>query len=373
MYFILLIGTNKREAYITYKPAMATVHLIAYEMRRLVVIPLLVILSSCGGQTNKDTKATLSISGVPSTISNPNTTTEGIVYFSTDNGRTWEDKSAGLPSKISIGLGGIAASGKRLALASKDSGLYLYDSQKATWVKTLTDKQVIESNLGALTFYKDRIYIGTQFSGIFYSSNEGKSWAKLNTGLSNLTVRKLAGVEGKLYAATNAGLYSYNDLLHRWELEYGSATLQVNGVTALDGNLYIATSQGAFTAPIGRRDWKKIFEKGALHNISTDGKTLYAMVYNELFSSLDKGRSWQSMQKGLPAQLYTFNVIKNGNAVLAGQWDGVYRKDNANEVWKHSSSGLPHKFAITNMQVYNGIIVVSGSERKLREGMTTDK
>jgi hypothetical protein len=43
------------------------------------------------------------------------------------------------------------------------------------------------------------------------------------------------------------------------------------------------------------------------------------MTYNELFSSADKGESWQSIQKGLPKELYTFNVIKNYNAVFAGQ------------------------------------------------------
>lgn len=337
-------------------------------------MPLLAFLGSCSGQTVRETKPGVHNSSTPSTVSiRPNQTSAGIVYFSADSGRTWEDKSAGLPSNISIGLGGIAVSGNRLALASKDSGLYLFDFGKAGWVKAPTNKELSESNPGALSFYKDRIYIGTQSGGVFYSHDEGKSWAKLNTGLVNLTIRKLAVIDGKLYAATNAGLYSYNNLMDGWDLEYGSTTLQVNGIAALDGNLYIATSQGAFTTPIGRSEWKKIFSNGALHKISADDKTLYAMAYNELFSSIDNGKSWQSIQTGLPAQLYTFNVIKNGNIVFAGQWDGVYRKDNANEAWKHSSSGLPDRLAITNMQIYNGIIVVGGSERRLRAGMTTDK
>ena len=345
-----------------------------YEMRKLILIPLLAMLGSCNGQANKNTKAASRTSDTPPTLgTNPVKTTEGIIYFSADNGRTWEDKSAGLPPRISIGLGGITVSGNKLALVSKDSGLYLFDFGKAVWVKTPTHQQVVENNPGALAFYKDRIYIGTQFGGVFYSPDEGKSWIKQNAGLSNLAIRKLAVIDGKLYAATNAGLYSYNDLFSGWQLEYGNSTLQVNGITALDSNLYIATNQGAFTSPKARRDWKEILSKAALHNISADEKTLYAMTYNELFSSIDKGKSWQTLQKGLPVQLYTFNVIKNGNTVFAGQWDGVYRKDNAGEPWELSGKGLPGKFAITNMQLYNGIMVVSGSERKLRAGMTTDK
>ncbi len=339
-----------------------------------IVIPLLATLSSCGGQTSNDMQSASVIGDIPSSgINNPQETADGIVYFSTDNGLTWKNKSTGLPATTSIGLGGIAVSENRLALLSKDSGLYFFNTQKDRWINISTDRQLIENNPGALLFYKDRIYAGTQFGGIFYSENDGKSWSTLNTGLDHLTIRKFAEIEQKLYVATNAGLYSYNDLRNQWELEYGNSALQVNGITAFDRSIYIATNQGAFSSPIGKKDWKKIFSNGALHNISTDDKALYAMVYNELFSSSDKGNTWQSIQKGLPTQLYTFNVIKSGNALLAGQWDGVYRMDKESENWKFSGAGLPDRLAIANMIGYNGTIVVSGSERKLRAGMTTDK
>jgi photosystem II stability/assembly factor-like uncharacterized protein len=97
------------------------------------------------------------------------------------------------------------------------------------------------------------------------------------------------------------------------------------------------------------------------------------MTYNELLSSTDKGLTWKNIQNGLPAKLYTFNVVKNGNSVFAGQWDGIYRKDSPDENWKLFSNGLPEKLAINNMKLYNGIIVVSGSERRLKKGLNTFK
>lgn len=334
---------------------------------RCLVIPLLALLTSCSGQTGSEAKSAQVIQGAPSSgTGHPRDTAGGIVYFSADNGLTWKNKSTGLPAATSIGLGGIAVSGNRLALLSKDSGLYFFNDQEDKWMNVPTDTQLIKSNPGALLFCKGRIYAGTQFGGVFYSGDEGKSWAKLNTGLDNLTIRKLAEIDHQLYAATNSGLYSYNNLRGQWELEYGNSTLQVNGIAVLDGSIYIATNQGAFSSPTGKKDWTKIFSNGALHNISTDGKTLYAMVYNELFSSPDKGRSWQNIQKGLPAELYTFNVIKSGHAVLAGQWDGVYRMDEQSGNWKLSGAGLPGRLAIANMVSYKGTIVVSGRERKLR-------
>ena len=286
---------------------------------------------------------------------------------------TWDNKSEGLPSTTSIGLGGSAVSGNQLALISKDSGLYYFKYQEDKWVPISTSKQLLEGNVGALLFYHDRLYAGTQTKGVFYSEDNGHTWATLNTGLDNVTIRKFAKIEDRLYAATNSGLYSYKDTSGRWELEYGNGSLQVNGLTVFDGRIYMATSQGGFASPIGEKDWKPIFSKGALHNISSDDQAVYAMAYNELFSSYDQGQTWQNIQGGLPSQLYTFNVVNVNHTLLAGQWDGIYRKDSESGSWKLSSTGLPEKLAIANMQVYDNIIVVTGNERKLRDNMTTGK
>ncbi|WP_207515181.1 sialidase family protein [Longitalea luteola] len=339
---------------------------LASALKHLVLL-VLIIMNVCFGQTRNNTK-TVSANDVPQVNHS-----DGVVYFSYDNGLTWHDKGSGLPSTVNIGLGGIAVSENKLALMSKDSGLYFFNTQKDKWFNIATDKQLIESNPGALLFFKDHIYAGTQSGGIFRTADEGKSWEKSNVGLNNLTIRRLAEIKNRLYAATNSGLYSYNNLLNQWELEYGNTTLQVNGITSFDGSIFIATNQGAFASPIGKNEWSEIFSNGALHNINSDNKAIYAMMYNELFLSFDKGQTWQSIQAGLPAQLYTFDVVTTGNTLLAAQWDGVYRKDTKAQNWKISSNGLPKKSAITNMQVFNKIIVVSGNQRKLRTGMTTDK
>ena len=342
-------------------------------LKKLIIFSHLVFLTACIEQF-KSAGAIVGDTASSNVVrTNPIKTTAGIVYFSFDNGLTWEDKSAGLSVNANIGLGGVAGSANRLALVAKDSGLYFFDFEKNSWLKTPFSKQLMESNPGAITFYKGGVYIGTQHAGVFYSPDEGKNWIRKISGLTSLTVRKLTVIDGKLYAATNSGLYSFNEVRESWEHEYGDKTMQVNGVTGMDDVLYIASNQGAFASPKDRKSWRKVFANGALHNIGTDGSALYAMVYNELFSSTDNGKSWQNIQTGLPAQLYTFNAIRNGETVFAGQWDGVYRKDSPGEIWRRSGTGLPDGLAVTNLLVHEGIIVISGNERKLRTGMTTDK
>ena len=343
-------------------------------MKNNILILLLITLNSCNGQTksNSEIESSIVITDT-SNLKRPIEKSEGIVYFSNDNGLNWENKSDGLPEKISIGLGGISTSSNSLGIATKEYGVYLFNFQKNSWVNIPTDSQIIQSNLGALTFYNNNIYVGTQFGGIFTSNNQGKTWTSNNLGLGNLTIRRFAEIDNKLYVGTNDGFYYYNEELNKWDLEFGQNTLQVNGITEFQESIFIGTNQGIFTTNKKTKNWKQLLSNHSLHNISSDDKTIFAMTYNELLLSSDGGITWQKNQSGLPKSLYTFNVIKSNNTLLAGQWDGIYRKDISSEEWKNSSNGLPNKFAAKNIKSYKGFLIISCSERKLKEGMTTEK
>lgn len=344
------------------------------KIRRLFLLFFFAILSSL---SSLGQKAIFPETKVPNPFNaatvNPAGISDGIIYFSTDQGLSWVNKSAGLPDTTSIGLGGIAVSDDELGLLTKERGVYLYDFRKDLWVQIPAIRKMIDNNPGSLAFYHERIFVATKLGGIFTTADQGKNWINSSSGLGSLSVRKLVHIDDKLFAGTDSGLYSYDEPNNKWALEYGSNTMQVNGLTAFGENIYLATNQGLFTGSKASKDWKQVLANCSLHNISSDDKTIYAMVYNELLSSVDQGKTWQNSQKGLPAELYTFNVVKIGTSVFAGQWDGVYRKNNPDKIWKSYSNGLPARYAITNMKSFRGILVVSGSERKLKQGMTTDK
>lgn len=343
-------------------------------MKNILLLLLFITLSSCLGQPDTTAEREPSMLKTSSLhLQQPTEKSAGIVYFSQDNGMTWENKSNGLPEEISIGSGGIATSSHSLGILTKEYGVYLFDFQQNAWLNIPTERQIIQSNPGALVFYNNSMYIGTQFGGVFASNNRGKTWTATNTGLGNTTIRRFATIGGVLYVGTNDGLYSYNETLGAWKLEYGQASLQVNGITEFEGSIYIGTNQGIFKAEKKVHKWVHILPHHSLHNISSDDNTMYAMTYNELLLSSHDGITWQSIQSGLPKGLYTFNVIHNNNAIFAGQWDGVYRKDSSLEDWKYSSNGLPSTFAATNITSYNGILVISCSERKTKAGITTEK
>jgi hypothetical protein len=289
----------------------------------------------------------------------------GIVFFSFDNGNNWKNASSGIPEKVSIGLDGVATSDRFLGVATKEYGIFIYDFKDSIWVNTTTEPQMIDGNIGAFTFFKNAMYVGTQYKGIFYSKDNGKTWITQNNGLSNLIIRRFLEVENKLYVCTNDGFYSLNEKSNTWELAYGNNAIQVNGASIFKGNFYLATSTGVYTKNEGN-NWKNVLPNHSVHNISSDNGRVYAMTYNELLLSSNDGILWQNAQDGLPKDLYTFNILNQNNVAVAGQWDGVYSKTDFDFKWKKSSKGLPSNFAVTNLKSFNGILVITTSERKLK-------
>jgi len=289
-------------------------------------------------------------------------TNKGIIYFSFDNGATWEDKSKGLPANIN--LTELAAGSEILAASTKQHGIFIYDFQKNNWSNTLTNPAT-SKNIAALNIHKGKIYIGTQEDGIFITSDNGKSWIMYNKGLQNLTIRRIAIIDNELFVGTNGGLYSLNEQENKWDFEFGHM-LQVNGITLFDGDIYIGTNQGVYKSNKQFRNWKQILTNISLHNISSDSQHVYALAYNELFSSADKGVSWRSIQQGLPKGLYTFQLRQKDDNVFIGQWDGVYKKGELNK-WTHTSKGIPGKFSVTELVIYKDIIIAGSSVRVLNK------
>lgn len=334
-----------------------------------VLIFTTLTLNTCNSQVNENSEAN-DINALPSAAQKE--VQNGIVYFSYDNGMNWVNASNGLPEKIRIGLGGIATSSQLLGVATKDNGVYLHNFNTNSWDSVPTDKQIIEANIGALAIFEGVIFVGTQFKGVFCTKDNGKNWTNLNAGLANLTIRRFCSYNKILYVCTNDGFYSLDKISDQWRLEFGQNSLQTNGATLYNGRFYLATNKGIFSQQTDK-SWINSSPQFSMHNISSDKNQLYAMTYNELLLSSSDGRTWQNQQNGLPKELYTFNVLNHNDFILAGQWDGMYRKTNDNTMWELSSKGLPANFAITNLQAINNIVVITGSESKLKEGMTTEK
>jgi hypothetical protein len=336
-----------------------------------VVLICFVLMHSCSkaNTQNKEKKVNpISENNTDKLVSRDSSSTillDGIIYLSTDHGRSWVNASHGLPDSVKIGLGGIATSHDKIAAATKENGVYIYENAHSIWNKVPTNQLIIQGNIGAMTMMESTIFVGTQHKGVFITHNQGVSWMALNLGLEDLTIRRFCEIGNKLFVCTNDGFYSLNQDMTRWQVEYKQPSLQVNGATMFHGQIFLATNRGIFHQD-KIKIWNNSSPQLSMHNISSDNEKIYAMTYNQLLLSSIDGLTWQSQQNGFLQNLYTFNVVNHNDILFAGQWDGVYSKGMHDYKWKLSSNGLPKKFAVTNLKTFDGGLIISTSERKLK-------
>ncbi|CAN5571595.1 hypothetical protein BH10BAC3_BH10BAC3_16840 [soil metagenome] len=324
---------------------------------KIILISLFAVSNFCCGISSSSQDKNETLIDSSSHIAVSPDTTGGIVYFSFDNAVSWQNKSNGLPPGIN--LTDIAASGDDLIAATKQHGLFMFNNTRNSWSNVMSPKQV-KNIIDAVIVFKDNIFIGTEGGGVFASMNQGNNWLEYNKGLSNLTIRRMVIIDDSLFIGTNDGLYVFNEKKKEWVSKFNGGFLQVNGITQLSNDLFIGTNKGVYKSTRPYNSWVRVLPDKSVHNIAVGNGNVYALAYNELFTSPDKGITWRSIQQGLPKNLYSFHLIQKDGKLFIGQWDGVY-EGNGKGNWKSFSKGLPGKFPATELVNYNQIIVAASS------------
>jgi hypothetical protein len=84
----------------------------------------------------------------------------------------------------------------------------------AQWIQT---KGPGGGDILALAVCKGNVFAGTLFGGIFRSSDSGKTWAPLNSGLSDINIYSFAVSDSTVFTGTDyEGLYFLNNNDTSW-------------------------------------------------------------------------------------------------------------------------------------------------------------
>ncbi len=229
-------------------------------------------------------------------FNNNDANSPGGVFYSADNGRTWETRNLGLPQP---------------------------DARSLTVIP------------GAVPV----VLVGTVNDGVYASADLGASWEARNEGLTSLDIQHIEVSPtnpNRVFAATLAGLFSSEDGARTWrELTLGTLqkpfVLSVNvdptdeqAVWALERpvgprtRLWYSTDAGATWQEAGRTGTPSEFHPRSLV-IAPDlnGALFMGTVFDGVYFSLDKGKSWLTMNNGLP--LDSRNVFIHSIVLLPGQ------------------------------------------------------
>jgi hypothetical protein len=200
----------------------------------------------------------------------------------------------------------------------------------------------------SLDIVDSKLYASSEGDGVFTSPTAIGPWSGFNSGLGSLSarsVRQVASAGGRLYAATNAGLFTalpagpWTPLLNTGGIEAvhpNSATDLVVGGASL-GILYSADSGAHWAKASGMPTGETVF------SIAPAPGILYAAAASGVFKSVDQGRSWVLATDGIPPSVTVRRVAVtpgDANLLYAATTKGVYRSVNAGSTWNAANGAL---------------------------------
>jgi len=174
------------------------------------------------------------------------------------------------------------------------------------------------------------IYYGAPNYGIYFSSDNGNTWAAKNKGMESDTVYTILVEGNNIFAGTykKGGLKFSND---------GGSSWVVKNKGLLDSMIVSLTSKDSF---------------------------VYAGTINSgMFVSSDSGKTWLPRNTGFGSSLYVRALIFVGDNLYAGTYkDGIFMSTDNGSNWTCKTGLLVSEFMNVNSFTLNGQYLFAGTQ-----------
>ncbi len=278
------------------------------------------------------------------------------VFRSSDGGRTWAVRSAGLPA---LNVTSVAGPSWRLYAGLEGGGLWR-SVNGGVWEQA--DAGIGDANITDVAVDPNNpriVYAGTANDGAFFSNNGADGWIRPGSGLPEIPFVDFEfspGDSQHIFAAGAGGLFESLDGGQTW-------ADQVTGTTVFrrirfDPNepetVYVATTNGLIRRNAGEDTFALVaaFRAQNTTDIVVDplnSDVLYAASIDiGLLRSVDRGATWAIGGTGLPrAVLLSLQTMPDGPAesefsrLIAGaNGSGVFESIDGAASWSLSAAGM---------------------------------
>lgn len=205
------------------------------------------------------------------------------IYRSTDNGSTWSPTS---PTSIynrvhSLGVnhnGYIYAGVQYLSTSYFIEDLYRSTDNGNSW----TASGHVERLTISIAFNSaGDIFAGTKTHGVFRSTNDGETWAQINSGLTSPNIFSLAvNTNGDILAGTPSGIFRSTNNGANWnEINSGLTSLDVKTIAvSSNANIFCGTfGGGVFRSTDNGNSWVQI--NNGLTNLNINSLSVNSAGY----------------------------------------------------------------------------------------------
>jgi ligand-binding sensor domain-containing protein len=293
--------------------------------------------------------------------------TSGGLFVSRDNGTSWTQTESPLAGSIAI----LALMDTTLFAGTQNySGIERSSDNGRSWKDVQTG--VITPATYSLAVMGTNLFAGTGV-GVFLSTNYGTTWNQANLHLTNTNVYSVAVTGTGVLAGTNGGVFISDNNGTAWTtLNSGLTSYEIRSLALSSGintdpTFFAGTVTGIFESTnLGVR-WTEVdsgIADKAISCLAFNRANLFAGGYG-LFLSTNGGTFWTELDTGPTNKLVTC-VAANGTNLFAGTQygGGVFRSTDGGMNWTQVDSGLADTgvqcLAFSGTNIFAGTIYGGG-------------
>jgi len=299
------------------------------------------------------------------------------VYFSVNNGANWTRSN-----NYSLDVSNFTKVGN-IFFASTSSGVSKSTNYGLDWVSA----GLIGNNVNFVNSENNYIIAGTNYNGVYYSTNLGGNWSQLLQGVS---VNSVAVNSNFIYAGSKGyGFYMSSDFGTYW-FQTGFNYQGIFSLVSKNNYYFAGGNTDIFISSDNGMNWTQKYPVGKkIISIVTKGDSLFAAATDRILLTTNQGANW--FTKNAPnneingfgikdsylfagnsfgfykstdfgSNWFEISVTAVGdiaitscmNNVIVGSWAGIYLSSNNGSTWVQTTGGnaFVHNFATYGNNVY---------------------
>lgn len=267
------------------------------------------------------------------------------IWRSSNNGGTWADVNATLPS---LDVQSLLAIGNTF-YAAVDSQVYVSSNGGVSWTLFANfPLGTVAYKLGKLN--NDifvALYYGVGNTELFRSANASGTFVSTGivTGTSN-SIYAISSLEDKICVTIGSSIYMSTDGVN-FSINSGNIPFSsyVNAVGGKGDTMYCSTGLNSYMTTDGGNLWmpanQGLPSNAYLQDYIMNGNTVYAAALTGgVYSTTWGANNWTAVGSGLPTYVYLKAIAFNGATMLTAGSGGIYTAVSVGSPWLMSNVGL---------------------------------
>lgn len=283
-------------------------------------------------------------------------TSQGELYASRDGGRSWDNPRGGIPfpgyvvdtltidarGRLWAACWGLWGGG--VIAVSADHGV--------TWSRRDAGMETVSIRALANDPQNPEIVIAGGLEGVYHSSDDGRTWAKLSdhTNVESLAIDPR--LSDRIYVGTWRQAWRTDDGGKTWKhIEKGMVLdtdiFAINLDAKNPDNIWIATCGWVYNSPDRGDNWTRYrdgFNNRRIHAVEYDPSNpscIYAGSVGGLYRTADSGKSWQLISdENLVVNAIAIHPERPHRIILGTEGDGIYLSQDQGKSFARSNRGL---------------------------------